>query len=71
MNFLKKIFKKQNSATSTLTITSSNGFHLRPIAKFANEAKKFNSEISIIAFDEEVPATQVPKILFLKFSHSH
>ena len=65
MNFLKKIFKKQNSATSTLTITSSNGFHLRPIAKFANEAKKFNSEISIIAFDEEVPATQVPKILSL------
>jgi phosphocarrier protein FPr len=65
MNFLKKIFKKQNSATSTLTITSSNGFHLRPIAKFANEAKKFNSDISIIAFDEEVPATQVPKILSL------
>ena len=42
MNLLKKIFNKQKSIESTLTITSSNGFHLRPIAKFANEAKKFN-----------------------------
>ncbi len=65
MNFLKSIFKKQKPIKSTLTITSSNGFHLRPIAKFANEAKKFNSIITIIAYDQEVPATQVPKIISL------
>jgi phosphocarrier protein FPr len=65
MNFLKKIFNKQTIVKSILTITSSNGFHLRPIAKFANEAKKFNCDISMIAFDEEVSATQVPKIISL------
>jgi len=65
MNFLKKIFNKQTIVKSTLTITSSNGFHLRPIAKFANEAKKFNCDITIIAFDEEVSATQVPKLISL------
>ena len=65
MNFLKKIFNKQTIVKSTLTITSSNGFHLRPIAKFANEAKKFSCVVTIIAFDEEVSATQVPKIISL------
>ncbi len=65
MNFLKSMFKKQKPIKSTLTITSSNGFHLRPIAKFANEAKKFNSVITIIAYDQEVSATQVPKIISL------
>jgi phosphocarrier protein FPr len=65
MNFLKKIFNKQTIVKSTLTITSASGFHLRPIAKFANEAKKFNCDISITAYDEEVSATQVPKIISL------
>ena len=65
MNFLKSILKKQKSVKSTLTITSSNGFHLRPIAKFANEAKKFNSTITIVSYEQEVSATQVPKIISL------
>lgn len=65
MNFFKSIFKKQKPIESTLTITSSNGFHLRPIAKFANEAKKFNSIITIVAYEQEVSATQVPKIISL------
>jgi len=65
MNFLKNIFKKQKSVKSILTITSSNGFHLRPIAKFANEVKKFNSIITIISYEQEVSATQVSRILSL------
>jgi len=66
MNFLNKIFqKKQTPIQTTLTITSDNGFHLRPIAKFVNEVKQFNAHITIIAHDEEVTATQVPNILAL------
>ncbi|NEW60149.1 HPr family phosphocarrier protein [Sulfurovum sp. bin170] len=63
MKFLKQLFKKR--IETTLTITSTNGFHLRPIAKFVNEVKKFNSTITIIAHNREVSATQVPKILAL------
>lgn len=65
MNFLKNIFQKQKPIETTLTITSSNGFHLRPIAQLANEAKQFDALITIIAYEEEVSATQVPKILSL------
>jgi phosphocarrier protein FPr len=66
MNFLKKIFKKRHTPfLTTLTITSENGLHLRPIAKFVNEVKQFNAEISFLAHNQEVVATQVPKILSL------
>ncbi|HHH19533.1 MAG TPA: HPr family phosphocarrier protein [Campylobacterales bacterium] len=67
MNIFKKLFSSSNPPiqTTTLTVTSSNGFHLRPIAEFANEAKRFDSEITILAKDQEVTATQVPKILTL------
>lgn len=66
MNLLKKLFSKTPPPIqTTLTITSSNGFHLRPIAEFANEAKQFNATITIVAKNQEVSATQVPKILGL------
>jgi len=66
MNFLNKLFqKKQPSIETTLTITSENGFHLRPIAKFVNEVKYINAVVTIIAKEKEVMATQVPKILSL------
>ena len=66
MNLLKKIFKKRHTPfLTTLTITSENGLHLRPIAKFVNEVKQFNANISLIAHNQEVLATQVPKILSL------
>jgi phosphocarrier protein FPr len=66
MNFIKKIFqKKQPIVQTTLTITSENGFHLRPIAKFVNEVKHINATVTIIAHEKEVTATQVPKILSL------
>ncbi len=65
MNFLKRLFKTKNTTTNTLTITSANGFHLRPIAQFVNEAKKYNATITLLAHNQEVSATQVPKILSL------
>jgi phosphocarrier protein FPr len=66
MNFLKKLLNtEQSPITSTLIITSSNGLHLRPIAKFVNEVKKFNATVTIIAKEQEVSALQVPKILSL------
>jgi phosphocarrier protein FPr len=67
MNLLKKIFKKKETPfLTTLTITSENGLHLRPIARFVNEIKEFsNTEVTIIAHEQEVLATQVPKVLSL------
>ena len=66
MNFITKLLKqKQKIIKTKLTITSSNGFHLRPIAKFVNEVKKFDTKVTIIAFNQEVSALQVPKILSL------
>jgi phosphocarrier protein FPr len=66
MNFIKKLLKpKQSTIQTTLIITSSNGFHLRPIAKFVNEVKKFEETITIAVNSQEVSATQVPKILSL------
>ena len=65
MNFIKKILNRQPSVETTLTISSSNGFHLRPIAQFSNEVKQFNSTITIIAKDKKVSATEVPEILSL------
>ena len=65
IHFFSKLFKKQKPIKTTLTITSSNGFHLRPIAKFVNEVKKFETTVSIEAKGQSVTATQVPKILSL------
>ncbi|HIP50967.1 MAG TPA: HPr family phosphocarrier protein, partial [Campylobacterales bacterium] len=65
INFISKLFKTQKPIKTILTITSSNGFHLRPIAKFVNEVKKFETSVSIEAKGESVTATQVPKILSL------
>ncbi len=65
MNFLKKIFTRTNITSSTLTVSSSNGFHLRPIAQFVNEAKKYEETITLIAKQKEVSATQVAQILSL------
>ncbi|SFV66774.1 Phosphoenolpyruvate-protein phosphotransferase of PTS system [hydrothermal vent metagenome] len=63
MEFFKQLFKKK--IETTLTITSANGLHIRPIAKFVNEVKKFNTTTTIVAHNQEVSATQVPKILAL------
>ena len=64
MNFLKKLLNINRTQTS-LTVTSSNGFHLRPIALFVNESKKFNATIHLKANEKIVSATQVAQILSL------
>jgi len=65
MNFITKIFQNRTAIKTTLTVTSTNGFHLRPIAKFANEAKQFEATITLHAKGQKADATQVPKILSL------
>jgi len=65
MNFIKKLFKKEKAIISTLHITSSNGFHFRPIAKFAHEVKKFNANITLLAYEKEVDASQASDIISL------
>ncbi|CAA6806667.1 MAG: Phosphoenolpyruvate-protein phosphotransferase of PTS system (EC [uncultured Sulfurovum sp.] len=65
MNLLQRLFNINTTINTTLTVTSSNGFHLRPIAQFVNEAKKFNAKITLLAHKKEVSATQVPAILSL------
>ena len=65
MNFLQRLFKTKTSIINTLSVTSSNGFHLRPIAQFVNEAKKYDATITLLAHEKEVSATQVPQILSL------
>jgi phosphotransferase system HPr (HPr) family protein len=65
MNFLKRLFKTKTAIINTLTVTSANGFHLRPIAQFVNEAKKYDAIITLSAKGKTVPATQVTQILSL------
>jgi len=68
MNFLKKILSNPKISEIELVVTSFNGFHLRPIAKFANETKKFKSKITIIHNQKEVIASDIPKVLSLALS---
>jgi len=68
MNFLKKILNSQKVEKIELTITSTNGFHLRPIAKFANEAKKFKSKIVVVTKKGEALASDMSKILSLSLN---
>jgi len=65
MNFLKKILNTPKKSEVELVITSPNGFHLRPIAKFANETKKFKSKITIIYNKREVIASNISELLSL------
>ncbi|MDM5271500.1 HPr family phosphocarrier protein [Sulfurovum sp. zt1-1] len=63
MKLLRTFFYKP--LTSTLTVTSTNGFHLRPAAKFATEAKQFTCDIHIEFSDKRINAKAVNAILSL------
>ena len=63
MKSLKTLFYKPLS--TQLTITSTNGFHLRPAAKFASEAKQFTCDIHIEFSDKKISAKAVNAILSL------
>lgn len=53
------------SQSIALKVTSASGFHLRPAAKFATEAKQFNAEIYIEFSQKRVSAKAVNAILSL------
>jgi len=63
MNFLYRFFYTPH--TTTLHIDSPHGFHLRPIARFATEAKQFSSEIEASFNHKKVDAKAVNALLSL------
>ena len=63
MNFIKNFFNKTESIS--LLVNSPNGFHLRPIASFVNEAKKFDEEIILQKGDKQADAKSINAILSL------
>jgi len=63
MQLFKNLFSKP--LTTILTVTSSNGFHLRPVAKFVSEAKVFSCEITATFQDKSVSAKAVNTLLSL------
>jgi phosphocarrier protein FPr len=69
MNFLKKILNNSKVDEVELVVNSSSGFHLRPIAKFANETKKFKSKITIRHKGKEAVALDISKVLALSITN--
>ena len=63
MQLFKNFFSKP--LTTTLTVTSSNGFHLRPVAKFVSEAKQYTCEIRATFQHTSVSAKAVNTLLSL------
>jgi len=63
MGFFSSFFSKSLSAD--LTVTSGNGFHLRPVAQFVSAAKKYPCQISASFKNKEVNAKGVNSLLGL------
>jgi len=63
MGFFSSFFSKSLSAD--LTVTSANGFHLRPVAQFVSAAKKYPCLISASFNTKEVNAKGVNSLLGL------
>lgn len=63
MSLFKHFFSKPLSAQ--LTVTSNNGFHLRPVAQFASLAKSFSAHITATAKHKTVDAKGVNTLLSL------
>ena len=63
MSLFSGIFAKALSAQ--LTVTSSNGFHLRPVAQFASLAKSFSAQITATSKHKTVNAKGVNTLLSL------
>jgi len=63
MQLFKNLFHKPLS--TQLTVTSSNGFHLRPVAKFVHTAKTFNCDIYATFNGKSVEAKKVNTLLSL------
>ncbi|WP_415407129.1 HPr family phosphocarrier protein [Sulfurovum sp. CS9] len=63
MSFFKNLFSKPQ--TKQLSITSNNGFHLRPVAQFVSVAKTFSCQITATFKDKTVDAKGVNSLLSL------
>jgi len=63
MGFFSTFFAKPLSIS--LTVTSSNGFHLRPVAQFVSVAKKYSCEIRASFNEKSVDAKGVNTLLGL------
>jgi phosphocarrier protein FPr len=63
MSLFKNLFAKPLSAQ--LTVTSSNGFHLRPVAQFTALAKSFSCQITATFKDKTVDTKSVNTLLSL------
>jgi phosphocarrier protein FPr len=63
MQLFKNLFSKPLS--TQLTVTSSNGFHLRPVARFTALAKSFNCDITASFNGKTVDAKKVNTLLSL------
>jgi len=63
MSFFKNLFSKPQ--TKQLSITSSNGFHLRPVAQFVSVAKTYSCQITATFKDKTVDAKGVNSLLSL------
>jgi len=63
MGFFSRFFSKP--VNTTLTVTSSNGFHLRPVAQFVNLAKTFSCELTAEFRHRNVSAKAVNTLLSL------
>ncbi|SFV59004.1 Phosphoenolpyruvate-protein phosphotransferase of PTS system / Fructose-specific phosphocarrier protein HPr / PTS system, fructose-specific IIA component [hydrothermal vent metagenome] len=63
MKLFKNLFSKPLS--TKLTVTSSNGFHLRPVAKFSALAKSFKCDVSALFNGKSVDAKKVNTLLSL------
>jgi len=63
MKFLKNIFPKSQS--TEFSVTSSSGFHLRPIAQFVALAKTFSCKVTATFNNKTVDAKEVNSLLSL------
>ena len=63
MQLFKNLFSKPLS--TQLTVTSSNGFHLRPVARFTTLAKSFNCAVTASFDGKSVDAKKVNTLLSL------
>ena len=63
MSLFKHLFSKPLS--THLTITSNNGFHLRPVAQFASLAKSFSCKITATFQNKTIDAKSVNTLLSL------
>jgi len=63
MSIFKNLFSKPQ--TKQLSITSNNGFHLRPVAQFVSVAKTFSCQVTAMFKDKTVDAKGVNSLLSL------